>query len=89
MAQLDKEKYLLGQLHIEKNFFDNIFNTVMDVKGKTKDNDKARKDLALYCWRPDLELKLQSNGKILKPKENYTLSIEESKLVYHLKKNFV
>ena len=54
----------------------------MDVKGKTKDNDKARKDLSLYCWRPDLELKLQSNGKILKPKANYTLTNEESKLAY-------
>jgi hypothetical protein len=36
-------------MHIEKNFFDNIFNTVMDVQGKTKDNEKARKDVELYC----------------------------------------
>jgi len=26
----------------EKNFFNNVFNIVMDVKGKTKDNRKAR-----------------------------------------------
>jgi len=76
-------RHNLDVMHIEKNFFDNIFNTVIDVKGKTKDNDRARKDLSLYCWRPDLELKLQSNGKILKPKANYTLTNEESKLVYH------
>jgi len=30
-------------------------NIVMDVKGKTKDNDNARKDLALYCRRLNLE----------------------------------
>jgi len=66
----------------KKNFFDNIFNIVMDVKGKTKDSDKTRKDLTLNCRRPDLELKLQANGKILKPKENYTLITGESKFVY-------
>ena len=31
-------------MHIEKNMFENIFNTVVDVKGKTKDNIKARLD---------------------------------------------
>ena len=35
-------------MHIKKNMFENIFNTVMDVKGKTKDNIKARLDIALY-----------------------------------------
>jgi hypothetical protein len=34
-------------MHIEKNMFENIFNTVMDMKGKTKDNIKARMDIAL------------------------------------------
>jgi hypothetical protein len=29
-------------MNIEKNVSKNIFNTVMDVKGKTKDNIKAR-----------------------------------------------
>jgi hypothetical protein len=28
-------------MHIEKNMFKKIFNTVMDVKGKTKDNIKG------------------------------------------------
>ena len=40
-------------MHIEKNVFENIFNTVMDVKGKTKDNIKAlfynRKNMELVC----------------------------------------
>ena len=36
-------------MQIEKNVFKNIFNTVMDVKGKTKDNIKARLDVALFC----------------------------------------
>jgi hypothetical protein len=44
-------RHNLDIMHIEKNMFENIFNTVMDVKGKTKDNIKARLDIALYCNR--------------------------------------
>ena len=36
----------LDVLHIEKNFFDNFFNTLMHVPGKNKDHLKARQDLA-------------------------------------------
>ena len=68
-------------MHIEKNFFENIFNTIMNVTGKTKDNEKARRDLGLYCKRKDLELKVQDNRKILKPKANYTLTLDEAKSV--------
>jgi len=46
----------LDVMHIKKIFFDNIFNTVMDVKGKTKDNVKARMDLLEHYQRPELEL---------------------------------
>jgi len=35
-------RHNLDFMHIEKTFFDNIFNTVMNVSSKTKDNDKAR-----------------------------------------------
>ncbi|RZB46311.1 hypothetical protein D0Y65_050367 [Glycine soja] len=68
-------------MHIEKNFFDSIFNTVMNVSGKTKDNDKARMDLALYCRCKDLELKSAANGKLLKPKANYTLTANQTKFM--------
>ena len=74
-------RYNLDVMHIEKNFFENIVNIVMNVMGKTKDNEKARRDLGLYCKRKDLELKVQDNGKILKPKANYTLTPDEAKSV--------
>ena len=32
-------------MHIEKNVFENIFNTVMDMKGKTKDIMKKIRDI--------------------------------------------
>ena len=34
--------YNLNVLHIEKNVFENIFNTIMDVKGKTNDNTRLK-----------------------------------------------
>jgi len=53
-------RHNLDVMHTKKSFFDNIFNIVMNVVCKTKDDDKARKDLALYCRRRDLELKAQT-----------------------------
>ena len=44
-------------MHIEKNVFENVFNTVMQVEGKTKDNEKVREDLKVLCRRPELEKK--------------------------------
>ncbi|PKA55524.1 hypothetical protein AXF42_Ash006726 [Apostasia shenzhenica] len=67
-------------MYVEKNIFDNIFNTIMDVKGKTKDNAKARADLPLYCKRFDLEL-TEINGKVFKPPATYALSKEKLKIV--------
>ena len=60
-------RHNLDVMYIEKNFFDNIFNTVMNISGKTKDNEKARMDIGLYCRQKDLELKSEANGKLLKP----------------------
>nr|XP_009788780.1 PREDICTED: uncharacterized protein LOC104236537 [Nicotiana sylvestris] len=67
-------------MHIEKNVFDNIFNTLMDVKDKTEDNLKARMDVQAYYNHPELELK-EHQGKILKPKAAYSLTKEQRKLV--------
>ncbi|KAL9675539.1 hypothetical protein QQ045_003741 [Rhodiola kirilowii] len=53
-----KLRHNLDVMHIEKNVFENLFNTIMDVKGKTKDDGvKCKKDIGLYCRRPELELK--------------------------------
>ncbi|XP_054785879.1 uncharacterized protein LOC129292331 [Prosopis cineraria] len=79
-------RHNLDVMHIEKNVFDNIFNTVMDVKGKTKDNEKAREDLSTYCNRPELAL-FKSVGKTMKPKATYTLTKQQRKLVCEWIKN--
>ncbi|XP_054813974.1 uncharacterized protein LOC129314536 [Prosopis cineraria] len=74
-------RHNLDVMYIEKNMFDNIFNTVMDVNGKTKDNINARKDLSLYCNCPNYELKINVDGKISKPIAPYTLGKEKKKMV--------
>ena len=55
-------------MHIKKNVFDNIFYTIMDVKGKMKDNLKAQVDIKNICKHPQLELVEMSLEKFLKPK---------------------
>ena len=40
-------------MHIKKKVFENVFNTVMQVEGKTKDNEKTREDLKVLCQRPE------------------------------------
>jgi hypothetical protein len=44
-------------MHQECNVRESILSTCMSFTDKTKDNHKARKDLALICNRPSLELK--------------------------------
>ncbi|XP_048599975.1 uncharacterized protein LOC106374078 [Brassica napus] len=50
-------RHSLDFMHIEKNFFDNLTNTVLNAPGKTKDNIKSRLDLPGLCKRRDLEMK--------------------------------
>src|SRR5262249_27319152 len=69
-------------MHIKRNVFENLFNTVMDIKGKTKDHVKARVDLKLYCRRPELEL-VKENERVLKPKASYTLKKDQKEEVCH------
>nr|GFD30307.1 hypothetical protein [Tanacetum cinerariifolium] len=65
-------------MHIEKNIFENVFETVMDIERKTKDNAKSRDDVNIYCKRKELE-KNESTWKY--PKACYSLGKEEKKAV--------
>uniref|UniRef100_A0A1U7YJY3 Uncharacterized protein LOC104248805 n=1 Tax=Nicotiana sylvestris TaxID=4096 RepID=A0A1U7YJY3_NICSY len=73
-------RHNLDVMHIEKNFFDNLFNTVMDDKNKTKDNLKARMDLQEYCRRRELELK-EVNNRLVKPKASYTYTLDDKQKI--------
>jgi len=68
-------------MHIEKNMFENIFNTVMDMRGKTKDNIKARLDIALFCNRKNMEL-VCDGSRVVKPRVSFVLEKNTQLLVY-------
>ena len=57
-------------MHIEKNFFENVFNKVMNVPGKTKDTSKSRQELNEYYRRSELE---KAEGMTKYPKAFFTL----------------
>ncbi|KAL0293053.1 UNVERIFIED_CONTAM: hypothetical protein Sangu_2525600 [Sesamum angustifolium] len=69
----------LDVMHIEKNVFDNIFNIVMDIKRKTKDNVNARRDLKIIYNRPELEL--DERRPNVMPKAVYILGKEQKRRV--------
>jgi len=74
-------RHNLDIIHIEKNVFENIFNTVMDVKGKTKDNIKARLNVALFCNRKKMEL-VNDGSRVTKPRASFVLEKKAQLLVY-------
>ena len=67
-------RHNIDVMHTEKNFLDNIMNTLMSVKGKSKDNIMSRLDIENFCSWPDLHI--DSKGKA--PIPAYTLT-EEAK----------
>jgi hypothetical protein len=63
-------------MHTEKNVTEALWATIMDTK-KSKDNPKARVDLATLCDRPKLEMRPPRGGKKwTRPKADFTLSRE-------------
>jgi hypothetical protein len=60
-------------MRIEKNMFENIFNMVMDVKGKTNDNIKARIDIALFCHNKNMKL-VYVGSRVAKLKTSFPLN---------------
>jgi hypothetical protein len=73
-------RHNLDVMHIEKNVFENIFNTVMDVKGKTKDNIKARLDIPLFCNHKNMEL-VCDESQVAKSRDSFLLE-KNQLLVY-------
>jgi hypothetical protein len=69
-------------MHTEKNVAESVWGTLMDIPGKTKDNVKARLDIATLCDRRNLEMQPPGRGKTwTKPKADYVLSKDQRKEV--------
>ncbi|WVZ52092.1 LOW QUALITY PROTEIN: hypothetical protein U9M48_003184 [Paspalum notatum var. saurae] len=67
--------YNIDLMHQERNVAESIISMCFDTD-KTKDNVKARKDLAEICDRPWLEIQINSNGKESRPRAPYSERLE-------------
>ena len=74
----------LDMMHIEKNFFDNIFNTILNIEGRGKDNAKSRADFQLYCKKNELD---RDSGIGKYPKACYTLDKRQKEVLCDSLKN--
>jgi hypothetical protein len=70
-------------MHQERNMGESIISTCLNITDKTKDNPKARKDLALICSRPTLEL--EENEE--KPRAPFSLKHKRKKQLMKWLKN--
>ena len=79
-------RHNLDVMHIEKNVCDNVIGTLLNLDGKTKDNENARKDLMEMGIRHDLHLINRPNKKSYVPLACYTMSnVEKSNFLQVLK----
>ena len=72
-------------IHIEKNVFEQVINTIMNVTFKSKDDINSRKDLAMHCkWRK-LNIQISSvvhgGQRAVMPTAPYVLSKEQRKVL--------
>jgi hypothetical protein len=72
-------RHNLDVMHIEKNVMDNILGTILDIKGKTKDNLVTRLDLQEMGLRPKLHPFTAANGKTYIPAACHMMSREDKK----------
>ena len=63
-------------MHTAKNWCDNIMGTLLNLENKSKDTDKARRDLEDMDIRHELHLH-RRNGKLEKPQACYNLLPKE------------
>jgi len=73
-------RHNLDVMHIEKNVCDIILGTLMNMKGKTKDNVKSRLDLQALNMRPELHPR-QKGNKLELPPAPYTLSRKQKQVL--------
>jgi hypothetical protein len=77
----DTDCHNIDLIHVTKNVFDNIIETLLDITRKMKDELKSRNDLVQFGLRPELHPMLRANGKhyIPLPLASYSLTNEEKK----------
>jgi hypothetical protein len=74
-------RHNIDMMHNEKNVAEAIWNTCMDIPEKTKDNVKARRDLAQICSRPSQNLRQKPNGNWDKPRGPFCIDKKDKPII--------
>ena len=74
-------RHFLDVMHVEKNIFDNLIGTILNVRGMTKDSVKSRLDMQEMGIRKELAPVQKLNFTYL-PLAAYTLSRKEKKVFF-------
>ncbi|WVZ90125.1 LOW QUALITY PROTEIN: hypothetical protein U9M48_036455 [Paspalum notatum var. saurae] len=74
--------HTIDPMHQERDVAKSIISTCFDVTDKSKDNIKARKDLALICDRPALELRVSNNEHESRPQADYCPKPEDWRQIF-------
>ena len=72
-------RHCLDVMHIEKNVFDSLVGTLLNIPGKTKDGVNARADLKEMGIRNELHI-IENNSRKFLPPAAYTLSRKEKQV---------
>jgi hypothetical protein len=70
-------RHAIDGMHIQKNVFESIIGTLLDIKGKTKEGLNSRVDMVNLGIKKELHPVLQENGKYHLPAASYNLNVDE------------
>ena len=69
-------------MHIERNVFDNIISTLLNIPSKSKDNVAARRDLKKLKMMPELQLRELEDGSEEIPTSRFWMTTSEQKRLF-------
>ena len=76
----NKLRHNLDLMHIEKNFFDSLLATLLDVAGKSKDHINSQYDLQVMGIRKELHpVNDNTNGIVYLAKSSFSMKPEGKK----------
>ena len=70
-------RHAIDGMHVQKNVFDSVVGTLLDIKSKTKEGLNSRLDMQHLKIRKELHPVLLENGKYHLPAASYNLNREE------------
>ena len=68
---------MIDGMHVQKNMFESLISTLLDIETKTKEGLNSCFDMVQLGIKKELHPVLQENGKYHLPAASYNLNIDE------------